>query len=213
MINDTLITIDVDWAKDSTIKKVANHLIKSNVKATWFITHDSPEIKALLDYPDLFEVGIHPNFKDDSTQGNTPEEIMTYLLEIVPQARSMRTHSLMQSTPLLRIAHEKFGIQTDVSLLLPYTPNIVPHKLYASKSKGLLRVPYFWEDDIELNNPYPSFSLSNDRFKVCGLKIFNFHPVLISQEIEAFFLELIDLIKDNDLGGLKISELADKWMC
>jgi len=213
MINNTLITIDIDWATDTEIKKVADHLIKDKVKATWFVTHNSPAIEALFLYPDLFELGIHPNFKDDSTQGDTPEEVMNYLLDIVPQAQSMRSHSLVQSTPLLRMAHERYGIQNDVSLLLPYTSFIEPHNIYVSKNKGLLRVPYFWEDDIEFNNPDPSFTLSNDRFNVNGIKVFNFHPVHIScKKVEDFFIEVIEFMKSRSIKhGLTISDLANNW--
>jgi hypothetical protein len=43
----------------------------------------------------------------------------------------------------------------------------------------LLRLPYFWEDDVETYNPNPRWHLDNPRYHVSGLKIFNFHPLLV----------------------------------
>jgi len=179
MLNDYLITIDVEWASDSIIAEVANYLISNKIKSTWFITHDSPEISRIMSCRDLFEVGIHPNFLEATCQARDAREIMKGLLRIAPEARSMRTHSLIQSTPLLMMAKEEFGIEHDVSLFLPYTPNIIPHQLFVSKSSGLVRIPYFWEDDAETLYPNPSFSLSDARYHVDGVKIFNFHPIHI----------------------------------
>ena len=56
MLNDYLITIDIDWAPDSAISETAHYLIENEVKATWFITHASPEIEKLKEYPHLFEL-------------------------------------------------------------------------------------------------------------------------------------------------------------
>ncbi len=45
MLNEYLITIDTDWASDSIIAQVANFLIENEIKSTWFVTHESPEIR------------------------------------------------------------------------------------------------------------------------------------------------------------------------
>jgi hypothetical protein len=42
MVNDYLITLDIDWASDSAISQTINYLIDNEAKATWFITHTSP---------------------------------------------------------------------------------------------------------------------------------------------------------------------------
>ena len=41
--NDYLIFLDVDWTLDFVIEYVANILVEHGIKATWFLTHDSPE--------------------------------------------------------------------------------------------------------------------------------------------------------------------------
>ena len=177
-LNRYLITLDVDWASDEVIGHCARILIERGVKATWLITHDSPGVRELLTRPDLFELGIHPNFLPGSTQGDSPEAVIEHLLAIVPGARTARTHLLVQSTGLLRTMCERYGIENDLSLLLPDTPGIVPHELWLPAR--LLRFPTFWEDDEEMLRPRPSFSLSDARYNVPGLKIFGFHPVHVA---------------------------------
>ena len=66
---------------------------------------------------------------------------------------------------------EQFGIQYDVSILLPNTPNITPHTFYTSKDTSLIRIPYFWEDDCEMIIPEPIFSFEHPKFHDSGLKI------------------------------------------
>lgn len=170
------ITLDVDWAPDFVIDWVSNKLIENNVKATWFVTHASPAIEKLRRRPDLFELGIHPNFLPGSTHGSAPEEILSHCMEIVPEAASMRTHDLVQSTQLLECVMTNTPITTDVSLFLPHVENLQPVN-YHWKGKILRRLPYFWEDDYEIGMPEPSFEMPALLDKVHGLKIFNFHPI------------------------------------
>ena len=180
MLNDFLITVDIDWAPDLAIAETAKYLIENEVKATWFVTHASPEVERLKEYPQLFELGVHPNFKNIRL---VPDEIKTIMLDlnkIVPEAKSIRTHSLVQSTPLIKTLREDYNLLYDVSLFLPLTPNILPHHLYFSENSSICRIPYFWEDDIEMFNPKGSFSFSDENFTAEGIKIFNFHPIHIS---------------------------------
>ena len=100
-----LITLDIDWAPDFIIKKVDEMLTEKNVKATWFVTHKSAYLKTLSKNRN-YELGIHPNFMSDSTQGNSIEEILSNLKKIVPTAKSVRTHRLFQSTQILETFHK-----------------------------------------------------------------------------------------------------------
>lgn len=180
MVNDYVITIDIDWAPDWIISEVADILIKNKLKSTWFVTHETPEIKKMLEYPDLFELGLHPNFSEGSSQGKNPKKVMSYLKKLLPNATSVRTHGAIQSSNLLQLMNEDFNIQCDVSIYLPETPSIIPHEIFFSKNeKSLLRLPYFWEDMDEMNRPEPCFSFSNEKFHVDGIKIFAFHPINI----------------------------------
>ena len=53
-MNAPVLTLDVDWAPDWVIDEVSAILVEKRVRATWFVTHGSPAIERLKDYPGLF---------------------------------------------------------------------------------------------------------------------------------------------------------------
>ncbi len=179
--NTFFMTFDIDWAPDFIIDEIATILIVNKVKTTWFVTHNSFALDRLRQYPELFELGIHPNFYPSSTHGKTEDEVMNHIFKIIPDAISMRTHGLYQNSNFLMKAVRDFGIKVDVSLLLPYTPNITPHYLqFGNSTNPLLRIPFFWEDDVELFSQNPSWDINDKKFNYQGIKIFDFHPIHIA---------------------------------
>src|SRR5207249_3938371 len=173
-----VLTLDTDWAPDFVIEFAAERLIERRVRATWFVTHCSPAIEALREYRDLFELGIHPNFLPGSTHGDCPDAVLQHCMELVPEAVSMRTHALVQSTPLLEQVMEGTPITTDVSLFLPHALSLSPVE-YWWRRRLLLRIPYYWEDDFEMGLPAPDWELTSRLKKADGLKVFDFHPIHI----------------------------------
>ncbi|MFN8295951.1 MAG: hypothetical protein U0T69_07125 [Chitinophagales bacterium] len=173
------LTFDVDWAPDYAIDFVTQYLIEKKVKSTWFITHLSPAIERLKLYPELFELGLHPNFLPNSSHGKTEEEVMATLLDMVKGAKVLRAHCLVQSSRLLGMMVRKFGIEVDCSLFLPKSSNIEPHIINYDENVALVRIPYFWEDDEECYDPKQSWDFQHSKYHVSGLKIFNFHPTYI----------------------------------
>ncbi|MCS6795533.1 MAG: hypothetical protein RMJ97_01230 [Raineya sp.] len=170
-------TVDIDWAPDFTIKELADFFLENSVKCTWFITHNSGVIEYLLQFKEMFDFGIHPNFLPNSTQGKNEDEIISNVLKIV-NTKIVRTHALVQSSPLLKKFYSKYDLTIDVSLFLPEQDNLLPHRLYLDNSgKYIFRIPYFWEDDVA--SYIPNFEWNSpERFLVgTGLKIFNLHPM------------------------------------
>lgn len=129
-MDDVYLTLDVDWAPDFMIDNVAERLVSQGVNATWFVTHESPAIDRLRRHPGLFELGIHPNFSRGSTHGATPEAVLRSCLSLVPDAVSMRTHALIQSSPLLVQVRASTSIRIDVSMFLPHHANLQPVSLW-----------------------------------------------------------------------------------
>ena len=107
--HEPVLTIDVDWSPDCVIDYVANILIEREVKATWFVTHQSEAIERSHKHSTLFELGIHPNMLAGSTHGQNEDEVLAHLCEIVPNAVSMRTHGLYQSSRWLAKAALEYG--------------------------------------------------------------------------------------------------------
>lgn len=188
MLTDrTALVLDIDWAPDWMIDEVARTLLRYKVKATWFATHGSPAIRKLSDHSSLFEVGLHPNFQSGSSHGSDPDEVLSHMLELFHEATSMRTHGLYQSTRLLEKAAVEYGVNVDVSLLLPGAWHLAPHVLPFERG-SMLRLPCLWEDDIEMLQPRPRWSF-DERFLGPGLVILAFHPVHIvlnSQDLAGY---------------------------
>lgn len=174
LASEIVLTLDVDWAPDFVIDDVAQLLVDSGVKATWFVTHSSPAIDRLRSRSDLFELGIHPNLLPGSSHGETPAAVLRHCLDLVPQAQSMRTHGLVQSTPLLDLAIDA-GLKVDVSLYLPHARQARPME-YWRRNMRFIRVPYVWEDDFEMERPVPVWSAAELAARP-GLQVMDFHPI------------------------------------
>lgn len=184
------ITIDIDWAPDVVIDYVAAILLKHQTRATWFVTHASPAVERLRLYPELFELGIHPNFLPSSTHGATPSDVLRHCMSLVPDALCMRTHALVQSTPLLALVLEQTPIRVDASLYLPYFQHALPFE-YHWRSRTLLRIPYFWEDDFEMERPVPQWQINPILELDQRVMVFDFHPIHIylnSANVESYTL-------------------------
>jgi hypothetical protein len=169
------LTIDIDWAHDEILEDTIQLVEETGVCATWFITHETSDLEFLRGNP-RFELGIHPNFNPlllgDKSLGKSADEVVSRLLEIVPEAKSVRSHSMAQSSVLLNLFSEK-GLTHDCNHYIPQQSQIVlkPWHLW----NGLIRVPYFWEDDLSCiyEDTFDASSLLSRQ----GLRVFDFHPI------------------------------------
>ena len=173
------ITFDVDWAPEWAIEQCIELCRTYSVPATFFVTHPSPALQAIATDP-LFELGIHPNFLPGSSHGSDFTQVLDCCLELVPSARSMRTHALVQSSRLFALVCDHYAkIETDVSLFLPNHPGLQPTELYLGDTqRSIVRLPYFWEDDVCAE--WPGWSWSQAVPQSDGLRIFDFHPAYIA---------------------------------
>lgn len=150
-------------------------LEKADVAVTWFVTHDTSLLQRLRDNPN-FGLGIHPNFNfllsGDLRNGATVEEVIDRLLEIVPQAKSARSHSMTQNAHILDMFAKK-GLTHDSNDFIPEQNRIElkPWRLW----NGLIKVPYFWQDDRACI--YSENTPIEDLVTRKGAKVFNFHPI------------------------------------
>lgn len=146
--NAIFLTFDIDWAHDDVVNDTVDLVETADIAATWFVTHDMPVLKRLR-ANSKFELAIHPNFnfllEGDSHNGKNAREVIERLMEIVPEAKSVRSHSMTQSSGLLNL-FDNFGLTHDVNHFVPHHIGIElkPWTLWNS----LCRVPYNWEDDV-----------------------------------------------------------------
>lgn len=166
------LTFDIDWSPEFVIRDLIELLMSYKVKATLFCTHRSNVIRN-LENDDNFEIALHPNFSNGSSHGRTEIDVMDHLLEIHPEARGVRSHSLVQSTPVLELFMERKMIY-DCNLLMFGQSHLAPFLNW----NGLVRIPYYFEDDLYSSYGYP-WEIENTDLQSQGLKVFDFHPIHI----------------------------------
>jgi hypothetical protein len=171
------LTFDIDWAPDFVIDAVAAPLLARSLRATWFVTHASPAVRRLAERPDLFELGIHPNFLAGSDHGTNPEEVLNFTMQLVPNAVSVRTHALMQSGPILDAILTHSPVTIDSSLFLPRMSGIRPIPYWRPGTRTLWRIPFFWSDAAEAEREVADWSLMSLLETGPGLKVLDFHPI------------------------------------
>lgn len=165
------LTFDLDWAPDFVARYVFDHLRELNFSATVFCTHPSPLLQG--DYYSKIERALHPNFSTNSTQGQTPDEVMGYLKGIYPKGIGVRSHCLTFTASHWSL-FQRHGIRYESNLQLPYQPNLRPFY----HNKGTLRIPYFWADDNHILYR-KGFNVDDMRLYLPGLKVVIFHPMNI----------------------------------
>lgn len=168
------LSLDIDWAHDDILLDSIELIEDAGASATWYVTHDTPLLDRLRENPN-FELGIHPNFnfllEGDFRNGKDAGEVLDKLLEIVPEAKSVRSHSLTQSERLLDLFADR-GLTHVGNTYIPSATNmrILPWRLWS----GLVVVPHCFQDNVELrierNGPNPVKD---------GLIVMDFHPIHI----------------------------------
>lgn len=168
------LTFDMDWACNELMDFLYNLLEKYDLQATINVTNDF-ELMKQYKQNNKIELGIHPNFNFvlNGTEQKGKEQIVKECKELVPDAVVVRSHSLVNSTPLTQLFYDN-GIRYELNYYIPPQPEIYvkPWKL-----EGVLQVPFLFEDDLYLmeRNIYtPEFYLDRD---IHMLRVFNFHPI------------------------------------
>lgn len=186
-------TLDTDWATENTLEFVLELFAQNKTKCTIFATGEYECLKNVD--TNLFEIGIHPNFNEVFKKKPIDiEKIIDNLLDIYPNAKGFRSHSLFQSTPLLNLISQK-GFLYEANHLLPYHNHIEIIKLW----NNLYSIPFNWEDDIHFMYK-KSFQDSGLNLIHSQLNILNFHPihVFMNTPDENFYLQF-KLFYKNDL--------------
>ena len=197
------LTLDIDWACDEVLHYVIDIMEKyKNIKATWFLTHNTKVLERLLENKN-FEVGIHPNFNNlldgNFSLGRSKDEVIKRLMSIAPDAISVRSHSMTQSSQIIDNFFKR-GLKFDCNHFIPHHSqnSIFPWKHWS----GIVKVPYLWEDDIAI--------LEKEHFKVSkivkkdSINVFDFHPIHIylnSSDLNAYndskkFMDNFDILKN-----------------
>jgi len=167
-----VLTFDIDWAPDYAIEHCLNLLEQNKVSATFFATHSTPMNSEIRKRGHI--LGIHPNFLPNSSHGKSINEIIDSCLCFTQDAWCMRSHALVQSTPLLFEIFSKFPqLKLDVSLLMHRSK--FAHKcIWEFNGIAFERILYNWEDDLEFSKQ--RYCSEKDLF-FGDLTVYDFHPI------------------------------------
>jgi hypothetical protein len=95
----------------------------------------------------------------------------------------------------------------DASVLLPGHSHLAP-SVMPLPAGPLIRLPYWWEDDVAMMDPMPEWMPATAGAHTPGLRILNFHPVHVA--LEADSLAPYEALKHtvSDLPNAPPSQLA-----
>jgi len=174
-----LFTSDIDWAPEEVIADTVELFTRYGVKCTFFCTHPSGVIDS-ISRDSHFELGVHPNFMPlMNEQKGTVHDAIKKVLDLVPDAKGVRSHSLLQSTPLFQVFRD-YGFLYEANTNLPYKEDILPYKLW----NGLVKVMHNFEDDIHFMYKYDFDDCRLD-LESQKLNVFSFHPIHIFLNTDA----------------------------
>jgi hypothetical protein len=169
-----VLTGDQDWAPDWALGAMLEIVAAHDVPLHLFVTNDCETLHGTL--PAGMTLGIHPNFRDASSHGASPHEIIDFCQSLVPDAVTFRTHAITEDNYILCELARR-GFVADSNLVTFLQPGLVP----IIHSTGLLRFPIFLEDDIFMWWASPELhpGTLSTLFLTPGLKVLNFHPALV----------------------------------
>jgi len=160
-------TSDVDWASEYAIEQSLRYFKKAGLSPTIFSTHKSK----VLDEWDG-HIGIHPNFLPDSSQGNSYDEVLDFVFDLVPGATCFRAHRYFEVNDVYEKLYAR-GIRY-ASNTCTFLENIPPflHR------NNMVQFPVFLEDGAYLYNKGDlSFKSVEHIFSTAGLKVIDIHPM------------------------------------
>lgn len=183
------LTSAIDWASDFCIADLLNLGRSLGITLTLFATHNSPVLKEFSKTcPD--NVGVHPNFRSNSTHGTDYLSVIDHIFRLYPNAKTFRSHAYYDSSDILQEVSRR-GIKYDSNIALYLQSNIVPLQLGVTT---MTRFPVFWEDDIHWMQTGGDWQLQHylNAFTSPGLKIINVHPFMIAANIpsEDYYLKV-----------------------
>ena len=166
-----ILTSDVDWASEYCIDHFLNFCGEYGARPTMFVTHESARLRQAFENGEA-EPGIHPNFCENSSHGNSIQDVISTVLGMTPSARLSRSHRFRSGSDI-ETALVDVGIQGDSNEVQYLAPDLAARGLWT----GLVRFPIFFEDDVHwLKGGGWDFAEYEKLFFGPGLKVLNFHP-------------------------------------
>lgn len=176
------LTFDMDWACDEVLRYFMKLMSKLGVPYTINVTHKTDLLDELRKDKNV-ELGIHPNFNNllagetvARANENSFIDVIKNIKDIVPEAITARSHSLVDGTPI-SLELSNLGIKYSLNVLV--WPKKGISFSYWHDFTGLYKIPFCYEDDIWFGYDYyrRAEEYLNENIEVP--LVFNFHPIHI----------------------------------
>ena len=235
------LTVDAEWAHPDVLADVTRAFDERGLRATLFCTH--PNIPA-----GNHERALHPNFRKNGdtmrllarqhadfeawSETKVYDFVVAHTKSFCSEAVGVRTHSLFYDSDLMPI-YRSHDLRYDSSVYLPFMPQIAPVR----KELGVLEMPIFYMDHIDLTERMTDFRIPSLRLDQPGMKIFDFHPNLVfvnarsnddylaskpyyhdvarlrgmrrpGRGVRTLFLELLDYVAGRQMQSLPLREIC-----
>jgi hypothetical protein len=166
-------TSDIDWASEDVMTEYFNIINAFGLKPTLFVTNYSEVIESNFKLGNI-ERGIHPNFLENSSHGDSFIEIVETCIKFAPESFGFRSHRLFDVTDITHLLKNEYNYKY-VSNLGTILQTYIKPILHES---GLVHIPIFFEDGTHLYNQLDlNFKKYLDLFITPGIKIISFHPM------------------------------------
>jgi len=179
------LTFDIDWAADEIVSDALDLVLRHGMKATWFATHPGRYLELLRAAPNQ-ELGVHPNFNSLLNGGASDIDaatVVAQMLTLVPDACSVRSHSVTQSSVLTRLFIEH-GLTHESNDYIPFWSSC-PVSAWRLEC-GMVKVPYCMSDELCCVAPIAVDTPAlRDLVQRPGLKVFDFHPIHVFLNTES----------------------------
>ena len=194
-------TADLDWAAEFAIEDLLRTFEINGIKPTVFVTHPS---KVIDRYKDKIDIGIHPNFIQPSSQGQTQNEIVDYCRKLAPETKAFRSHKWYGDNDIYeKLWNSGFRYESNLCTNMDNTEPFI-HR------SGMVSFPVFMEDGAYIiKNRKLDFEDVRDKFKRNGLKIVNIHPMHYALNTQYFFYtrEIKDRLSREEWNNLQADDL------
>jgi hypothetical protein len=147
------------------------------------------------------ERGIHPNFLEGSSQGNSFLEVAETCMALAPEAIGFRSHRLFDVTDITHLMQCRFGMKYVSNLGTQMARRIRP----ILHESGLVHYPIFFEDGTQLFNKLDlQLAPYREWFDEPGLKVFTLHPMnyVFNSPDLAFMRGIKDRLTREEFGAI-----------
>lgn len=144
------LTFDLDWCHEEVLADTLDLIETYDATGTFFCT-DRPQSLDLLRGNSRAELGIHPNFRPlfsgNPLEQSSAEAILDSMLELVPEGKSVRSHSLISGSNLTALFASR-GLTHESNMKIPLESGC--HALPFRNFAGTITCPFHWGDYTDL---------------------------------------------------------------